>query len=118
MNFRDQMLTCETCGETFIWTVTKQRQLHNQGKELEAPSECPTCKQRDPETGRWHGQIKWFSSEKGYGFIAKPDGNEIFVHRSQIIDQDLSELDEGTSVSFDERETDKGSEAIEVKIES
>jgi len=118
MNFQDQMLTCELCSQTFIWTVTEQRQLHNQDQELVAPARCTTCRLRDPETGRLLGHVKWFNSEKGYGFISKPDGSEIFFHRSQIVAEELVDLAEGTLVSFDERETAKGVEATEVKVES
>lgn len=117
MNFRDQMLTCELCGQTFIWTVTEQRKLHNQGRELVTPTRCEICRLRDPETGRWLGRVKWFSSEKGYGFINKPDGDEIFFHRSQVVVEELVDLAEGTLVSFDERETARGVEAVEVKVE-
>jgi len=126
MNFRDQPVECTVCGKPFIFTVTEQRRLHELGqpvfdpesREIVAPKKCPSCRLRDPETGRWTGRIKWFSHEKGYGFIVKPDADEIFFHRSQVVDEPLAELKEGASVTFEEVETDRGSEARQVRVES
>jgi len=126
MNFRDQRLTCSVCGKAFVFTVTEQRRLYESGQgvrdpqsdELVAPERCPSCRLRDPETGRLSGHIKWFSYEKGYGFIVKPDANEIFFHRSQVIDEPLASLDEGVAVTFEQVSTEKGDEAREVRVES
>jgi CspA family cold shock protein len=118
MNFRDQELTCDVCGETYIFTVTRQRELEKAGQEVVPPSECPSCRMRDPETGRLAGQVKWFSPAKGYGFITRLDGVEIFFHRSQIEDGESQELDEGTPVTFEEITTEKGSEAQKVRVEN
>lgn len=126
MNFSDRPLTCTVCGKRFIFTVTQQRQLYESGEgvqdpetgEVSAPEKCPSCRLRDPETGRWSGRIKWFSDEKGYGFIVKPDSDEIFFHRSQVIDESQVSLDEGTLVSFDQVSTDRGAEAQQVRVES
>lgn len=126
MNFRDQPVECTVCAKPFIFTVTEQRRLHESGQpvfdpesnEIVALKKCPSCRLRDPETGRWTGRIKWFSHEKGYGFIVKPDANEIFFHRSQVVDEPLVELKEGASVTFEEVETDRGSEARQVRVES
>lgn len=124
MNFRDQPVTCDTCGKTFIFTVTEQRKMFESRKrqgesapEIVAPAICPSCRLRDPETGRWSGHVKWFSHEKGYGFIVKPDNDEIFFHRSQIVDEALVSLEEGTPVTFEEVTTDRGAEAQQIKVE-
>ena len=68
------------------------------------------------------GKVKWFNSEKGYGFIENDDGgNDIFVHFSAIIsDAKPKNLSEGESVSFDIEADPKNSEkfrAINVKAE-
>jgi CspA family cold shock protein len=126
MNFRDRPVSCSECDKTFIFTVTEQRRLQESGQdvrdpqsnEIVPPSSCPSCRQRDPKTGRWSGQIKWFNPEKGYGFIVKPNADEIFFHRSQVIDEPLVSLDEGSSVTFEQVSTDRGEEARQVKVES
>ena len=87
MNFRDQQLTCTVCGKTFIFAVTEQRKLYEPGQEVVPPANCRNCRTRDPGTGRWSGQVKWFSHERGYGFIVKPNGDEVFFHRSQVVDE-------------------------------
>jgi len=118
MNFRDKALTCTVCGEKFIFTVTEQRRLFGAGEEVQEPTTCPNCRVRDPETGRWSGRVKWFNAEKGYGFIVKPNADEIFFHRSQVVDESLAGLQDGASVTFDEVATDRGAEAQQVKLES
>jgi len=118
MNFRDKALTCTVCGKRFVFTVTEQRRLFAAGQELREPTNCPNCRVRDPDTGRWFGRIKWFSSEKGYGFIVKPNSDEIFFHRSQVIDEAIESLQEGAPVTFDQVATDRGAEAQQVRLES
>jgi CspA family cold shock protein len=126
MNFRDRLLTCEVCGKKFIFTVTEQRNIYDSGQaeihpetgEIVSPSMCPSCGLRDPDTGRWQGRVKWFNVEKGYGFIVMPNAEEIFFHRSQVDEEELSRLDEGVQVSFDQVMTDRGAEAQQVKLES
>ena len=47
------------------------------------------------------GTVKWFNSEKGYGFISQKDGEDLFVHFSEIKLDGYKTLDEGQAVSFD-----------------
>lgn len=47
------------------------------------------------------GKVKWFSAEKGYGFIAREDGEDVFVHFSEIQGDGFKTLDEGQAVSFE-----------------
>ncbi len=47
------------------------------------------------------GTVKWFNPEKGYGFISQPDGEDLFVHFSEIKMDGFKTLDEGAAVSFD-----------------
>ena len=47
------------------------------------------------------GTVKWFNSEKGYGFISQKDGEDLFVHFSEIKMDGYKTLDEGQAVSFE-----------------
>jgi CspA family cold shock protein len=60
------------------------------------------------------GTVKWFNPRKGYGFIATPDGRDIFVHYSSISGDGYKTLAEGDSVIFDIVEGDKGLRAENV----
>jgi CspA family cold shock protein len=117
MNFRDTLVTCQECNKQFIFTVEKQRQLADRGMEVVPPDLCGACKQLTSYGGKLHGRIKWFSSEKGYGFVVQEDGSELFVHRSGIAtvaDGSLPQLDEGQEVLYEVADTPKGPQAIQV----
>jgi CspA family cold shock protein len=60
------------------------------------------------------GTVKWFNANKGYGFIAQDEGNDVFVHVSAIQDANQS-LDEGQSVEFDIVQGQKGPQAANVR---
>ena len=60
------------------------------------------------------GKVKWFNPRKGYGFIATPDGRDIFVHYSSITAEGFKTLDEGDNVVFDVVEGEKGPRATNV----
>ncbi len=55
------------------------------------------------------GKVKWFNSEKGYGFITPDDGGkDLFVHHSEIKGEGYASLDEDESVSYEEGQGQKG----------
>jgi len=60
------------------------------------------------------GKVKWFNSEKGFGFITAEDGNDVFVHFSQIQKDGYKSLEEGEEVTFEVVEGDKGPQATNV----
>ena len=61
------------------------------------------------------GTVKWFSNEKGYGFITPEDGGkDLFVHFSNIGGEGYKSLNEGAKVEYESREGSKGPEAINV----
>jgi CspA family cold shock protein len=140
MAYRDMWLTCEECGRQFVFRVEEQRRMERQGQEIEPPSLCPEHRgaeaprrerlqeqQRAPRAGGQatpepvvlgygphEGKVKWYSREKGYGFIVHPSGEEIFFHHTGIKAEDV-EFADGTPVTFLVEETEKGPQAVEVE---
>ena len=60
------------------------------------------------------GTVKWFNGSKGYGFIERDTGEDIFVHYSAILTEGFRTLDEGQRVEFVVTEGEKGPQAQEV----
>ena len=63
------------------------------------------------------GKVKWFSDEKGYGFIT-PDagGDDLFVHYSEVVGEGFRTLEEGSAVEFEIVEGKKGKQASRVEV--
>lgn len=62
------------------------------------------------------GTVKWFSNEKGYGFIAREGGEDVFVHFSAIQGDGYKSLAEGQKVEFEVVEGQKGLQAANVQL--
>jgi len=63
---------------------------------------------------REQGTVKWFNNEKGYGFISRAAGDDVFVHHSAIQGSGFKSLDEGDSIEFDVAKGPKGLQAQNV----
>jgi len=61
------------------------------------------------------GTVKWFSNEKGYGFISQPDGEDVFVHFTAIQSEGYKSLQEGQTVEFEVTDGPKGKQASNVR---
>ena len=60
------------------------------------------------------GKVKWFSAEKGYGFIEREDGGDVFVHFSAIQEDGYKSLSEGQEAEFDTVDGPRGPQAANV----
>ncbi len=65
---------------------------------------------------REFGTVKWFNSGKGYGFIERESGDDIFVHYSAILGDGYRNLEEGQRVEFTVEESPKGLQAASVTV--
>ncbi len=64
---------------------------------------------------REKGTVKWFDPKKGFGFISRENGEEVFVHHTSIQSEGFRTLEEGDQVEFEVASSQKGFEAKEVK---
>jgi CspA family cold shock protein len=139
MNYTDTWAVDED-GNKFVFTVEMKRSLARAGLPIEvdslselghstassnnnsastatahtaAPTE-PEIIQIDPETGKYIGSLKWYNASRGYGFISRGAGEDIFFHKTSSIG-DPAEMEEGQSVLYDVEERNKGPEATEVE---
>jgi CspA family cold shock protein len=63
------------------------------------------------------GTVKWFNDEKGYGFICSVEGSEdLFVHHTGIVGSGFKSLDEGTKVTYEATQGEKGMQADNVSL--
>ena len=60
------------------------------------------------------GKVKWFNAEKGFGFIEREEGDDIFVHFTAIQGEGFKTLEEGQEVEFEVVESEKGPKAVKV----
>jgi CspA family cold shock protein len=80
------------------------------------PPETPRPKTTEPlGHGPHEGEVKWFSAEKGYGFLVHPGGQEIFFHRSSLAPGEVEHVRDGMRVTFLVEETERGPQAIDVE---
>ena len=62
------------------------------------------------------GTVKWFNPDKGYGFIEREDGEDLFVHFSEIQGEGFKTLDNGARVAYEVRDGRNGPEAFDVRV--
>ena len=62
------------------------------------------------------GTVKWFNNQNGYGFIRDEAGNDVFVHFSALILDGFKGLKDGEKVEFEVTDSEKGTQAVNVKV--
>jgi cold shock protein len=76
-----------------------------------------SCRSRMKGSGEVaEGTVKWFSNEKGYGFISQTEGEDVFVHFSAIETDGYKSLQEGQAVEFEVTDGPKGKQAANVRL--
>jgi cold shock protein len=86
-------------------------------KETEYSKNIFLChKEANTMSERIIGTVKWFNGSKGYGFIERPDGEDVFVHYSSIQGNGFRNLEEGQKVEFELEQGAKGLQATNVKL--
>ena len=111
MTLSDEMIVCERCGVTFLWTVEDRRK---EGGGQKPPPLCLGCGFLLPAAERERGLVKWYNSRKKYGFISRSDGSDLFAHRSRF--DGVGRLRPGDLVEFAIEETEKGAAAVDVRL--
>jgi CspA family cold shock protein len=102
----------------FVLTLHPNRyKMHRMWARLEAPPQ-KTCGKRGFSVERLKGTVKWFNNAKGYGFIGRADGPDVFVHYSAITSEGYKSLQEGDPVEFEITEGQKGPQAANVSKSS
>ena len=62
------------------------------------------------------GTVKWFNDSKGFGFIQREDGDDVFVHHTSIAMDGFRTITEGQRVEFDLEQSDRGPRAVNVRV--
>lgn len=117
--------TIATLATAFLTTISRPVAVASQGQH-KAPAKKPArpaSKKKPKDSGnkapssgdREEGEVKWFNTSKGFGFITKDDGEEIFVHFRSILGEGRRGLRDGQRVSFREAQSDKGPQAEDVE---
>ena len=137
MSYSDTWATDES-GNQFLFTVEMKWSLAEAGLPIEpgyldqvakqkpvpvvreknstgqSDIEAPEVIQIDPETGKYLGKLKWYNPSRGYGFIARGGGEEIFFHKTNSV-QDPANMNEGQWLLYDVEQRSKGPEATDVE---
>ena len=111
MTLTDEMVVCERCGVTFLWTLEDRRK---EPRAQKPPTSCFGCSFLLPPSQRERGLVKWYSPGKKYGFISRSSGPDLFTHRSRF--DGVGRLRTGDLVEFEVEETEKGAAAVDVRL--
>ncbi len=82
---------------------------------LSKNSNTIVCEPHEEATNMENGKVKWFNAEKGFGFIEREGGDDVFVHFSAIQGEGFKTLEEGQEVTFDVEQGARGPQAANVR---
>jgi cold shock protein len=80
-------MKCVICKTPFLWTASEQKAAAQAAPDEQGPARpdrCPMCRRIAPAAGRMRGIVKWYNRTKGYGFITTVQGQDVFVHKSEL----------------------------------
>ena len=116
MSRQTRSAACQRCGSGFVLTETYRDLLARRGARVILPVLCPTCFLTVGPMPKEKGEVKWFNPHKHYGFIVTDDGEEIFFHQQQILNQKGEGPQSGQKVRFHTQYRLKGPEALNVEM--
>lgn len=111
MDRHDVIYSCQHCGVRFVASVQEPDAVEDPRGVLL----CPACRVLMPAGGRERGLVKWYNGRKGYGFISRARGGELFVHRSALSPA-LTGLQPDDLVEFEVELSPKGVQAGRVVV--
>jgi cold shock protein len=110
------VLECQRCGKGFVLTSTYTGWLTRHGLKVVNPVLCPTCMLNYGPWPKHSGTVKWFRSNKRYGFIESDAGEDVFFHQQQVVNHSRHAPGTGATVRFHVRETWRGPEALNIEV--
>ncbi len=116
MSSLSQSVVCQRCGRGYVVTGNYRSFLARRGVNVKVPVLCMTCFLKTGPLPKQQGEVKWFNSRKRYGFIASKDGDDVFLHQTQILEGQQNAPDEGQKVRFHVYRSPKGPEALNVEF--
>jgi cold shock protein len=95
-------------------TLDSRPRLASQLQQIRARTTGSGLRAEGEQVERLKGTVKWFNNAKGYGFIGRDDGPDVFVHYSAITSEGYKSLQEGDQVEFEISQGQKGPQAANV----
>ena len=94
---------------------SRQREIPPESSQENKAYPEPISIQIDPMSGKYIGRLKWYNPLRGYGFIARGGGEDIFFHKTDAL-SDPADMPEGQWILYDVEDTERGLEASDVEI--
>jgi CspA family cold shock protein len=104
----------ERCGISFLWSTEEQKVAEQQASRMEEPHLCPGCRWLLPAQGRERGLVKWYNARRHYGFIARRNSGELYLHGSVL--REPGRLATGDLVEFAVGANERGPMATDVYV--